>query len=94
MKTDNWILIETVTAIYNCYSDFDLPIILKKYNEENNTNYTLEDIKEFWIKWNVIYLIMNDEVIIKYEWIIWENDLKRPDELLYNEFESEINNEE
>lgn len=92
MLNDNWELVKTITVAYNTYSDFDLPIIIKEYNEENNTNYKIEDIKWYWIKWNEIHLEMNDWVYISYGWILWELDCKRPDEVEYNSFDSEIDN--
>lgn len=88
----NWQLIETVTVTYDTYTDFDLPIILKEYNEEYKTNYKLEDIKDIWIKRNTIHLEMNNEKEIQYEWILLETDYKRPDKIEYNCFASEIDN--
>jgi len=94
MKTETWELIETVTVTYDTYTDFDLPIILKDYNEEYEINYTLEDIEYIRIKWNEIHLIMNDQKEINYDWVLSDSDCKRPDKTEYNCFDSEINNEE
>lgn len=94
MKTETWELIKTVTVTYDAYTDFDLPIILKEYNEKCETNYTLEDIEDIRIKWNEIHLIMNDQKEISYDWILPDTDYKRPNEVEYNLFDSEINNEE
>ena len=86
MLNDDWELIKTVTAEYSAYTDFDLSEIIEEYNEENNTKYILEDIKDIWIKRNVIHIIMNDDTEIEYEWDIPDSDYKRPDYTLYNQF--------
>lgn len=100
MKTDNWELIETITAEYTTYTDFNLEEILEEYNNDNNTNYTLEDIKDYRIKRNTIHLIINNDndnnennnecennendIEIEYEWVLWETDYKRPDNIYIN----------
>ena len=86
MLNDNWELIKTVTAEYSAYTDFDLSEIIEEYNEENNTKYMLEDIKDIWIKRNVIHIIMNDDTEVEYSWNDIDSDYKRPDYTLYNQF--------
>ena len=86
MLDKDWEIIKTVTAEYSAYTDFDLSEIIEEYNEENNTKYMLEDIKDIWIKRNVIHIIMNDDTEIEYEWDIPDSDYKRPDYTLYNQF--------
>ena len=82
-----WKLVKTVTVSYSTFTDFDLKEILNVYNEENETNYKLEDIEDLWVKRNNIHLVMNDEKVIEYEWVFpeWE-DYKRPNEYLYNQY--------
>lgn len=89
MLNENWELINTVTAKYYTFSDFDLYNIIKEYNEENNKEYNLEHILDIWIKRNEIRLEMEDWETIYYEWIISDDDCKRPDEILYNQYTPE-----
>lgn len=89
MKTETWELINTVSAAYYTYSDFDLYNIIKEYNKENNTEYNLEHISDIWIKRNVIHIEMNDNTEIEYEWITFDYDYKRPDDILYNQYTPE-----
>ena len=82
-----WKLVKTVTVSYSTFTDFDLKEILNVYNEENETNYKLEDIEDLWVKRNNIHLVMNDEKVIEYEWVFPEwGDYKRPNEYLYNQY--------
>ena len=86
MLNNDWKLVNTVTAKYDTYTDFDLLEIIKDYNKDNNTEYKLEDIEDIWIKWNVIHIEMNDNTEIEYEWDTPDSDYKRPDNILYNQF--------
>lgn len=89
MLNTEWELVNTVTAEYATYTDFDLYNIIKDYNEDNDTEYKLEDIKVIWIKRNVIHIEMNDNTEIEYEWHIPDSDYKRPDDILYNQYTPE-----
>ena len=86
MLNNDWELIKTVTAEYSTCTDFDLSEIIEDYNNDNNTKYKLEDIKDIWIKRNVIHLEMNDWKEIDCEWYDIDSDYKRPDIILYNQF--------
>ena len=86
MLNDDWELIKTVTAEYSTCTDFDLSEIIEDYNNDNNSTYKLEDIKDIWIKRNVIHIIMNDDTEVEYSWDIPDSDYKRPDYTLYNQF--------
>lgn len=89
MLNTDWELINTVTANYNSYVDFDLYFIIEQYNEENNTEYKLEDINDIRIKRNIIHLEMNNDKEIEYEWCPSDWDYKRPDDILYNQYTPE-----
>lgn len=86
MINENWQLLKTITTIYKTYSDFDLTNILNEYNLEHNTNYTLEDITDYFIKYNILYLNVWD-IDIEYEWIISDADYKYPDFVTINSYE-------
>ena len=90
MKTETWELINTVSATYSTYSDFDLYEIIEEHNDDNWTEYKLEDIVDIYIKRNEINLEMVDWKTISYEWTISDWDYyKRPDDILYNQYTPE-----
>lgn len=81
-----WKLVKTVSVSYTVFTDFNLEEILNEYNEENKTNYKIEDIENLWVKYNNIHLVINDKKVIEYEWYLAECDYKRPDEYFYNQY--------
>lgn len=87
MITETWELIKNITCEYISYTDFNFEEIISEYNEINNTNYTIEDIIDFYVKWNDLNLEMNDCNTIVVWWVPSEWDWKRPDSILYNNFD-------
>lgn len=89
MLNEIWELINTISAKYESYSDFNLVEIIKDYNNDNDSTYKVEDIKDFFIKWNDIHLIMTDNTEIECNWTEPDTDMKRPDDILFNTFDYE-----
>lgn len=87
MKTETWELIKNITCEYATYTDFDFEEIISDYNKDNETTYTLEDIEDFYVKWNDLNLEMNDWVTIVSWWVSSDWDWKRPDVISYNNFD-------
>lgn len=87
MLTETWELIKNITCEYTSYTYFDFEEIISEYNEFNNTNYIIEDIIDFYVKWNDLNLEMNDWNTIVVWWVPSEWDWKRPDSILYNNFD-------
>ena len=87
MLKETWELIKNITCEYTTYTDFDFEQIISEYNEDNETSYTVEDIKDFYVKWNDLNLEMNNWVKIVSWWVPSEWDWKRPDIILYNNFD-------
>lgn len=87
MLTETWELIKNITCEYTTYTDFNFEEIIFEYNEDNNTSYTVEDIEDFYVKWNDLHLFMNDWVTIVSWWVLSDCDCKRPDDITYNNFD-------
>lgn len=62
------------------FNVFNFETIIEKYNRENNTKYSINDVKDFCIKYNKVLLDMWDFKIESY------NDFKYPDKIYYNKF--------
>ncbi len=87
MLTETRTLIKNITCEYTTYTDFDFEEIISDYNKDNKTSYTVVDISDFYVKWNDLNLEMYDWVTIVSLWVPSDWDYKRPDNILYNNFD-------